>query len=91
MGDMTVDMNDQFGTEDWNNQWSSVSNAITESATVADQLKAMDWENIDKTNLDATTMAQLINKMGNMTNEMNNQFGSESWDSQWGTVSGSID
>jgi len=72
VGDLTVGMNDQFGSEDWNDQWGTVKNSINETSQIADQLKAMDWDNLDKTNLDAATMAQLINKMGGVTNNMNN-------------------
>ena len=72
LGDLTVGMNDQFGSEDWNDQWGTVKNSINETSAIADQLKAMDWDNLDKTNLDASTMAQLINKMGGVTNNMNN-------------------
>ena len=46
---------------------------------MADQLKNMDWENMDKDNIDAATFAELMSQMGSMTVDMNAQFGTEDW------------
>jgi len=54
-GDFTVDMNSKFGNngQDWSNDWNTVNNSIGQTAAIADQLKNIDWDNIDKDSMDA--------------------------------------
>jgi len=50
----------------------------------------MNWDNLDKNSIDAATMANVINGLGDVTNNMNNQFGSEDWNNEWNSISSAI-
>jgi len=82
---MTVDMNDEFGSQDWNSDWENVRDTLHKTANMADTLKNVDWQDMDKDSLDASTMASVLTDLGDLTVSMNDAYGQngERWSKEW--------